>query len=76
MNPHGGRIRALASGKVKIIGLFKANEPMLFTIPPEVLNRTSVRHIKIDDPSKLKDFEMFRVLDFQKVKGTDFYTLK
>ena len=76
LNPRGGKIRALATGKVKIIGLFKANEPMLFTIPPEVLNRTSVRHIKIDDPSKLKDFEMFRVLDFQKIKGTDFYTLK
>lgn len=76
LNPRGGRIKALASGKVKIIGLFKVNEPMLFTIPPEALNRTSVRHIKIDDPSKLKDFEMFRVLDFQKIKGTDFYTLK
>ena len=74
--PHGGRIKTSSMGRTKIVGLFKVNEPMVFTIPPEVLSHCAVRHIRIDDTSKLKDFEMFKCNEFVKIKGTDFYTLK
>jgi len=72
----GGKIRALARGKVKVIGLYKDNEPITFSIPPDCLNRTSVRHITIDNPTLLKDFEMIKTTEFVKIKGTDFYTIK
>lgn len=76
LSASGGRLKALATGKLKVIGIFKISDPMMFTIPSDCLSRTAVRHIKIDNPSLLGEYEMVRVAEFTKIKGTDFYTYK